>query len=172
MESATAAALLTEPPGGSPRPQRGRLWLGLVLAAFVLGASILVTAGVTLAEASGASRAPAASAASWLFFAGLTVLMCAQAMLSGSRSGLICLRGCFAILLAVSPLVWHSDGMRAFALSTSGLWLLLSCLAKPQRAPKQPLAPRQEQGSVSEGSVSEGSVSEGSVPAAEEQRAA
>lgn len=162
MESASAAALLTESPGGTPRPQRGRLWLGLVLAAFVLGASILVTAGVTLAEASGASRAPAASAASWLFFAGLTVLLCAQAMLSGSRSGLICLRGCFAILLAVSPLVWHSDGMRAFALSTSGLWLLLSWFAAPKRVFEGPAAPEQKQGPMPQSAAS----------AADQQRAA
>ena len=61
-------------PPSSPEtlaPRRPRLWTFLWLAGGVLGLSILVTAGLTVAQASGLSRAPAASAASWLFFAGV-----------------------------------------------------------------------------------------------------
>lgn len=125
-----------DPPakGTSPAPRRPRLWTGLWLAGGVLGVSILVTAGVTLSQAEGLSRAPAASAASWLFFAGLAVLLCSQAMRERSGSGLWCLRGCFLILLLASPLVWRSLEMRSFALSTSGLWLALSFWAAPPRS--------------------------------------
>ena len=130
-----SAPAAIDPPSSSPIlvPRRPRLWTGLWLAGGVLGLSILVTAGVTLAEARGLSRAPAASAASWLFFAGLAVLLCAHAMRERSGSGLWCLRGCFVILFLASPLVWRSLEMRTFALSTSGLWLGLSFWAAPRR---------------------------------------
>jgi hypothetical protein len=122
-------------PPSSPEtlaPRRPRLWTFLWLAGGVLGLSILVTAGLTVAQASGLSRAPAASAASWLFFAGVAVLLCTQAMRERMGSGLWCLRGCFLILFLASPLVWNSVEMRVFALCTSGLWLGLSFWAAPR----------------------------------------
>jgi hypothetical protein len=148
------AAIDPQGPPGTLAPRRPRLWRFLWLAGGVLGLSILVTAGLTLAQASGLARAPAASAASWLFFAGLAVLLCTQAMRERSGSGLWCLRGCFLILFLVSPWVWSSLEMRAFALSTSGLWLGLSFWAAPQR---------ERQGAPQAGS---------GAPAAEDRRAA